>query len=215
MSRQEYVDPNRLGLAGFSVGASYAMVAAADPRISGDVAFMNSLGGYYDAADLLVQIAAGRTLDGVSETPWEVDELAAKVFTNTLLVSAASDAGDAFLTGADSITEARRLFDALPAGFRSDVDAVSPSRYVDDWEQRNRTPDHARSWGRGDTRGRIAASGGSWQLQRERPDIEVSYTETDIFRHVIPDAERDWKSLLTGGWQVCRHMYHIIEVARQ
>ena len=43
MSRQEYVDPNRLGLAGFSVGASYAMVAAADPRISGDVAFMNSL----------------------------------------------------------------------------------------------------------------------------------------------------------------------------
>ena len=213
MSRQEYVDPNRLGLAGFSVGASYAMVAAADPRISGDVAFMNSLGGYYDAADLLVQIAAGRTLDGVSETPWEVDELAAKVFTNTLLVSAASDAGDAFLTGADSITEARRLFDALPTSFRSDVDAVSPSRYVDDWNSGTVLRImHDRGDAvipAGESRRLVAA------LQRERPDIEVSYTETDIFRHVIPDAERDWKSLLTGGWQVCRHMYHIIEVARQ
>ena len=213
LARQPYVDPDRIGLAGFSVGASYAMVAAADPRISGDIAFMNSFGGYYDAADLLVQIAAGRTLDGVSETPWEVDEITEKVFTNTLLASAASDAGDDFLAGADSITETRRLFDALPAGFRSDVDAVSPSRYIGDWN--NETVIRVMH-DRGDA---IIPVGESQRLvaalQRERPDIEVYYTETDIFRHVIPDAERDWKSLLTGAWQVCRHMYHIIEVARQ
>ena len=213
LARQPYVDPGRIGLAGFSVGASYAMVAAADPRISGDIAFINSFGGYYDAANLLVQIAAGRTLDGSIETPWEVDELAEKVFTNTISASAASDAGDAFLAGADSVTEARRLFDALPAGFRSDVDAVSPSRYVDDWNSGTVLRImHDRGDAVipvGESRRLVAA------LQRERPDIEVYYTETDIFRHVTPDAGRNWKATLIGAWQVCRHMYHIIAVARR
>ena len=213
LARQPYVDPNRLGLAGFSVGASYAMVAAADPRISGDIAFINSFGGYYDAADLLVQIATGRTLDGSTETPWEVDELAEKVFTNTISASAATAAGDAFLAGAGSVTEARRLFDALPAGFRSDVDVVSPSRYIDDWNSGTVLRImHDRGDAVipvGESRRLVAA------LQRERPDIEVYYTETDIFRHVIPDAGRNWKATLIGAWQVCRHMYHIIEVARR
>ena len=212
LARQPYVDPDRVGLAGFSVGASYAMVAAADPRISSDIAFINSFGGYYVAADLLVQIAAGRTLDGVSEAPWEVDELTGKVFTNTILTSAASDAGDAFLDGADGIAEARRLYDALPGGFRSDVDAVSPSRYVDDWNTKTVI---RVMHDRGDAvipveeSRRLVAS-----LQRQRPDIEVYYTETDIFRHVIPDADTEWKPLLKGAWQVCRHMYHIIHIAR-
>ena len=209
----EYVDPERIGLAGFSVGASFALVAAADPRIADDIAFVNSFGGYYDAADLLVQIAAGRTLDGVSETPWEVDGLTEKVFTNTLSASAASDAGDAFLAGAGTITEARRLFDALPAGFRSEVDAVSPSQYIRDWN--NETVIRVMH-DRGDT---IIPVGESQRLvaalQRQRPDIEVYYTETAIFRHVIPDADTNWKPLVRGAWQVCRHMFHIIEVARQ
>ena len=212
LARQPYVDPDRVGLAGFSLGASYAMVAAADPRISGDIAFINSFGGYYAAADLLVQIAAGHALDGVSETPWTVDELTGKVFTNTILASAASDAGDAFLNGADGIAEARRLFDALPGGFRSDVDAVSPSRYLDDWNSKTvLRVMHDRMDAVipvGESR-RLVAS-----LQRQRPDIEVYYTETDIFRHVIPDAETEWVPLLKGAWQVCRHMYHIIEIAR-
>ena len=51
-------------------------------------------------------------------------------------------------------------------------------------------------------------------LRQERPDVELYYTETDIFRHVIPDADTKWKPLLKGAWQVCRHMYHIIRVAQ-
>ena len=49
----EYVDARRLGLAGFSVGASFALVAAADPTIADDIAFVNAFGGYYDTADLM------------------------------------------------------------------------------------------------------------------------------------------------------------------
>ena len=212
LAQQDFVDPERLGLAGFSVGASFALVAAADPRIADDIAFVNSFGGYYAAADLITQIAAGRALDGERETPWEVDELARKVFANTLLAEPPSDARDALLEGVHSIEEARRLYERLRDSFKSDADSISPSQYVGHW-----------SGGtvirvmhdRGDAvipveeSRRLAAA-----LRQERPDVELYYTETDIFRHVTPDADTEWKPLLKGAWHVCRHMYHIIHMAR-
>ena len=49
LAEREYVDPDRVGLGGFCVGASFALVAAADPRIQDDVYFVNAFGPYYDA----------------------------------------------------------------------------------------------------------------------------------------------------------------------
>ena len=212
LRQQEYVDPERLGLAGFSVGASFALAAAANPRIADDIAFVNSFGGYYAAADLITQIAAGRALDGERETPWEVDELARKVFANTLLAEPPSDARDALLEGVHSIEEARRLYERLRDSFKSDADSISPSQYVGHWS--GETVIRVMH-DRGDAvipveeSRRLAAA-----LRQERPDVELYYTETDIFRHVTPDADTEWKPLLKGAWQVCRHMYHIIHMAR-
>ena len=212
LARQPSVDPDRIGLAGFSVGASYAMAAAADPRITDDIAFVNSFGGYYDLAGLIAQIAAGRALDGEMETPWEVDELTKKVFANTLLAEPPSEARDALLQGVHSLEEARRLYERLPATFKSDVGVISPSQYVGQWS--GETVIRVMH-DRGDAvipveqSRRLAAA-----LRQERPDVELYYTETDIFRHVIPDADTEWRPLLKGAWQVCRHMYHIIHIAR-
>ena len=212
LARQEYVDPERVGLAGFSVGAAFALTAAADPGIADDIAFVNSFGGYYDLAGLIAQIAAGSALDGATEAPWEVDELTRKVFTNTLLFEPSSHTRDALLESVGSIGEARGLYERLPAGFRSDVAAISPSQYVGHWSARTviRVM-HDRGDAVipvGESR-RLVAS-----LRHERPDVEFYYTETDIFRHVSPDADTEWKPLLRGALQVCRHMYHIIAVAR-
>ncbi len=51
-------------------------------------------------------------------------------------------------------------------------------------------------------------------LRQERPDLRVYYTETDIFRQVIPDADTAWIPRLKGACQLSRHMYHIIRVAQ-
>ena len=71
LEQQDYVDPGRIGLGGFCIGASFALVAAADPRIRDRVNFVNALGPYFDAEELLLQ-AASRTVvyDGV-RTEWE------------------------------------------------------------------------------------------------------------------------------------------------
>ena len=101
---------------------------------------------------------------------------------------------------------------ACPASFKSDVDAISPSRYVGHWSGvtviRVMHDHGAAVIPVGESRRLVAA------LRQERPDVELYYTETDIFRHVIPDADTKWKPLLKGAWQVCRHMYHIIRVAQ-
>ena len=87
LREEDYVDPERVGLAGFSVGASFALVAAADPRIADDIDFVNAFGGYYDTSDLVVQIAAGKAIDDAGERDWEVDRLTRRVYNNMLIDS--------------------------------------------------------------------------------------------------------------------------------
>ena len=239
LGRQEFVDPKRVGLAGFSVGASFALVAAADPRIADDIDFINAFGGYYDTPDLMVQIAAGRAIYEDSEAPWEVDRLTRQVYDNMINetlddlahheanrafvggsdhplppnLPAQAVAGLSLLAGVDSIAEARRLYGQLPADFRQRVDSISPSQHIQQWSSQT---DMRVMHDRGDP---LIPAGESRRLvdalQQERPDINVYYTETDIFRHVRPDADRDTKSLLRGAGQLYRHMYHIVGVARR
>ena len=81
----DYVDPERVGMGGFCVGASIALVAASDPRISNDVNFVSAFGAYYSVRDLLTQIATNRSFyNGVAEL-WEPRNLTEEVFTNQLI----------------------------------------------------------------------------------------------------------------------------------
>ena len=235
---EDYVDPDRVGLAGFSVGASFALVSAADPRIADDIAFVNAFGGYYDTSDLVVQIAAGKAIEGSGERDWEVDRLTRRVYNNMLIdsiddpthqeaaraiaesgeyepemrVPLSTEAAFAMLAGVGYISEARWRYAQLTEDFRAEVDSIAPSHHVEQWSA--------------DTAMRVMHDVGDPlipvgesrrlvdALQRQRPEVEVYYTETDIFRHVRPDANRDLKSLLRGAWQLFRHMFHIVAVAR-
>ncbi len=238
LRQEDYVDPERVGLAGFSVGASFALVAAADPRIADDIDFVNAFGGYYDTADLVVQIAAGKAIDGTAERDWEVDRLTRRVYNNMLIdsiddpahqdaartiaeggayepegrVPLSTEAAFALLAGVDYIGLAKWRYAQLTEDFRAEVDSIAPSHHVGEWSA--------------DTAMRVMHDVGDPlipvgesrrlvdALGDQRPEVEVYYTETDIFRHVRPDANRDVKSLLRGAWQLFRHMFHIVAVAR-
>ncbi len=239
LREEDYVDPERVGLAGFSVGASFALVAAADPRIADDIAFVNAFGGYYDTADLVVQIAAGQAINEGEATPWDVDRLTRRVYNNMLIdsiddpahqeaaraiagggeydaderVPLSAEAALALLAGVDYIGQARWRYEQLTEDFRAEVDSIAPSHHVGQWS--------------GNTAMRVMHDVGDPlipvgesrrlvdDLLEQRPDVEVYYTETDIFRHVRPDADRELKALLRGAWQLFRHMFHIVAVARQ
>lgn len=86
-----YVDPDRVGMAGFCVGASMLIVAASDPRIRDDVNFVSDFGGYYDMSDLFKQISSNRSFYRRTVEPWVPNHLTEEVLTNHLIESLEDD----------------------------------------------------------------------------------------------------------------------------
>jgi acetyl esterase/lipase len=84
-SRPE-VDRQRIGIFGFSVGGSLALLAAADPRIASQVRWVNAFGAFADAASYLASVSAHayRDADG-DPVDWEPTPLARDVYVNFLL----------------------------------------------------------------------------------------------------------------------------------
>jgi dienelactone hydrolase len=80
------VDRDRLGIFGFSVGGSLALLAARDPAIAGSVRWVNAFGAFADAATYLAAVSAHayRGPDG-AEVPWTPTPLAREVYLSFML----------------------------------------------------------------------------------------------------------------------------------
>lgn len=84
-SRPE-VDRERIGIVGFSVGGSLAILAAADPAIAATVRWVNAFGAFADASSYLAAVSAHayRGPDG-GEVPWTPTPLAREVYLRFML----------------------------------------------------------------------------------------------------------------------------------
>ena len=213
LEQQDWVDAERVGIGGFCVGASFSLVAAADPRISDRVTFVNAFGPYFDAGDLLLQVVTRSRIDQGVLSPWKPDSLTLKVFSNEL-IETLSDPQDrellsrVFLRGGTAdlgeLTPAGRniaklieglppeaaegILDGLPKDFLEDMERISPSRYVDELQAKllilhDRDDELVPS---AESR-RLAAA------MQERGDVR--YTELLSFDHVRPTSG-------TGVWQL-------------
>lgn len=80
------VDRERIGIFGFSVGGSLAMLAARDPAIAGSVRWVNAFGAFADTATYLASVSAHayRGPDG-DEVPWTPTPLAREVYLSFML----------------------------------------------------------------------------------------------------------------------------------
>ena len=87
------VDPERSGMGGLCVGASFATVAAQDVRIRDRVKFVNFFGGYYDAKDLAVSVTSESRFYRDMIEAWTPDKLSIEV-VRSHLIGGLSDAGE-------------------------------------------------------------------------------------------------------------------------
>ena len=233
LSEREYVEQDRVGLGGFCVGASFALVAAADPRIREDVHFVNAFGPYFDAGELLKQAAARSVVYDGERTSWEPDRLTLKVLANELIetledpediailsrrylngqavtpeeLEVLTPRAQAVRTLLDGTTPevAEVLYSNLPAGFRDDLATVSPSTYASDIQ--------AKLLIMHDRNDRLVPAAESRRLlaaTQERGDVR--YTEVLAFEHVRPSGG-GYGDLLAEAGRLVRHMYNIIRIA--
>ncbi len=88
------VDRSRVGIVGFSVGGSLALLAAGDPRINTQIRWVNAFGAFADASTYLAAVSAHayRAADG-SAVPWTPTPLAREVYLRFLL-DQVDDSGD-------------------------------------------------------------------------------------------------------------------------
>ena len=233
MEGLDYVDPERVGMGGFCVGASLALVAAADPRIRDRVGFVNAFGPFYDVESLLLQ-AVSRTVvyDGES-TPWQPDPHTMRVLAAELIehldspsdvqimtrhyldqqpptpvdLDTLSPAGRTAARLLDGVQphEAEALYAMLPIAFREDLARISPSTYVDDLR--------ARLLIMHDRHDQYVPAAESRRLiEATRDQVDVRYTEFIGFDHLLPDED----GVLTRLGQAISlylHMYSILRIA--
>ncbi len=233
LSEREYVDPERIGLGGFCVGASFALVAAADPRIQDRVHFVNAFGPYFDAESLLLQAASRSVVYDGERTPWEPDVLTMRVLANELIETLDEPADAEALTRhymdnqaltpaeLDALSQraktvaalldgttpeaAAGLYANLPGDFQSELKAISPSAHVDNLRARLLIlhDRHDRLVPAAESRRLLAAT-------EARGDVR--YTEVLAFEHVRPSGG-GIGALLGEAFRLYRHMYDILRIA--
>jgi pimeloyl-ACP methyl ester carboxylesterase len=82
-----------VGLVGLSVGGSLALLAAGDPRIVGQVRWVNAFGAYADAGEYLAEVAAQSMVVDGRTVAWKPSALTRQVFAR-LVVGLVPDATD-------------------------------------------------------------------------------------------------------------------------
>ena len=98
------VDPERIGIVGFSVGGSLALLAARDARIAPDVRWVNAFGAFADAASYLASVSAHAypAPDDGRPVAWTPSPLAREIYLGFVLDQVADASDRAVLEAAFS-----------------------------------------------------------------------------------------------------------------
>jgi acetyl esterase/lipase len=204
---QEFVDGERVGYLGFSVGAGMGLVAASDPRISDDVAFFGSFGGYYDLFDVIADVTSETITDDGHREEWHPDVKTVQVLRRSLIYYV-DDPNDHDILA--------RIFLEDDESARQEVDELSPRARLIFELLDNHDPDRAQEllgqlWPEDvATLRRLSPSASIGGLHTElfivhdrndkflpyvesrrlaeaaRGQNDVYYAELDLFRHVDP-----------------------------
>ena len=233
LERQEYVDPQRVGLGGFCVGASSALIAAADPRIRDRVYRISAFGPYNNAEDVVIQTASRTSVYEGESTPWQPSDSTKRVLANELIMALECDdeaaifmrryvggkplapeerdslspQGQAVARLLDGVEleEAESLYATLPSSFHTRLAMLSPVHHIGEVR--------ARILVLNDRNDRVVPPAESHRLVeslRERGNVR--HTELRAFDHVTLSDRRPF-TLLGEAVRLYRHMYEIVRVA--
>ncbi len=231
MRKLDEVDPDRLGMGGFCVGASLSAVAAQDPRIRGHVEFVNFFGGYYDAQDLVRSVVTkSRFYDGNTEA-WNPDSLSVEVVAAHLIealphpeersaltarfigqangvevdpgaLSPEGRAVHALLSG-PAIEEVDGLIARLPAEALETLRTISPSTHIENLR--------ARALIMHDREDSLVPSEESRRLAEALGDDQSAYyTEFSLFQHVDPTRPASPPVFAREAFKLFLHMYNVL-----
>lgn len=195
---------------GFSYGGSFALVAAADPRMDGRLSRVATLGAYYDLVGVIQAVTTGGSLIDDRFIPWDGHPIAREFLAartaqllpedhRELLMEVLEGRADPedLATGARSLydllvnkdpRQTAPLVDRLPLAFRTVIKAFSPSAVAD----RINVPVMAMH----STDDPLVPYAELARLEAGMPQVETSTVH--LLRHVDfePTSAADWRDAL-------------------
>ena len=226
------VDPERSGMGGFCVGASFATVAAQDARIREQVKFVNFFGGYFDAKDLTVSVTSASRFYGDAVEPWTPDRLSVEVVSTHLIdglpdsvehallgrvfiekdavldggmlatMSAEAQTVHRLLSGV-SRSEADELVSGLPDEMRIELASISPATRLQDL--------NARMLMMHDRQDKLVPSEEYRRLADALSERGgVYHTEFSLFQHVDPTRPVSPPIYARELFKLYLHMYNVL-----
>ena len=230
LRRSKYVDPLKIGLAGFCVGSSLSLIAAADPRISNQVLFVNFFGGYYSARDFLAAATTRQQRFGDINEPWEPNpeayswaaqqltrhiadagerqQVEQALFSGPLLDT---DAAERLSPRAQAIYlvlanrnpgPAERLYSALPLDIQEELELLSPNNRLDGL----RTKVYIMH-DRNDSYVPFVESRRLDAALRAMSYPQIHFTEFALFQHMHPSRSLDARTMLAEVVKLFHHLY--------
>lgn len=225
------VDADKMGMAGFCVGASLTVVAAQDQRISGDVRFVNFFGGYFNAEDLIRSVVTRNRFYDESFETWHPNSLSVEVVSSHLIEGISSGQERRLLSGvflggvsplngeADGLSaEAKAVYSLLsgpeysevddllnniPARTRESLATISPSTGIDRLR--------AKMLIMHDRQDDLVPSEESLRFVEALADNgDTYYTEFSFFQHVDPTRPVSPPVFLREGFKLFLHMFNIM-----
>ena len=233
LAEQDYVDPERVGIGGFSAGAAFALIAAADRRIRDRISLVNVFGPYFDAETLLLQATSRSVVYEGERRQWEPDWFAMQVLATELIevlkdpeevalltrryvnghtvsseeLGGLSPQGHMIVRLLDgvSLEEAKTLYGLLPSSKRRELAQISPATYISDVR--------ARVLVLHDYNDKMVPSSESRRLMEAlKSRGNIRYTEVRSFDHATVDRS-SVLAYLGDAVRLYRHMYEILRVA--
>ena len=231
LQSQPFVDPERVGYAGFCVGASFALMAAAHPEVRDDVAFVNAFGPYYDLRDVVRAVGTRTRPSDVGPVLWEPDSLTREVTERLFLEylpsdeaaqvraalemkekqvpTALSQEGGAIfrILAGGTPEEVERAMGMVPAQLLVSMVDMSPAQYLDDIRapvllMHDRADD-------------LVPSGQSRKLAEALEGrVDVRLTESSLFEHVNPTRYIGWWDRIGELRKLFAHLYGIMRQAQ-
>jgi hypothetical protein len=96
------VGSTRVGIFGLSAGNGPASLAAADPRIRHQVAFLTSFGGFFDGRDLLADVGRRALIVNGQLEAWQPNQVPLHVLANTIAGTLSTNEGRELMAAFDT-----------------------------------------------------------------------------------------------------------------
>lgn len=227
---KDFVDKDNIGFSGVCAGGSMSLVAAADPRISDNVAYVNVISPYFDVRDLSYELFTGRVWENGKEITWQPNpdaqrslklwyvnfiddekerETIKKIIINSGSLSTSeleslsveSRAIFSFLKNVNP-EDFEKLEADLPAVVKFQVEKMSPRSALSSLK--------AKVYVLSDIYDDWVYNSHSRRLAESLPDDQIRFTTLESLQHVIFGREFKRIGLVRDGVKVFLHVYSLL-----